>query len=426
MDRALVTAFPGPGSYTGEDVVEIHCHGGVVAPSLILQAFLDLGARQAEPGEFTRRAYLNGKMDLLQAEAVADLVNGRSRALHRVALRQLDRGLSHRIAELRAAVVELEALLAHHIDFPEEDEPPTPVATIGERAGELVSRLEALLATAPEGELLRAGAVVVLAGAPNAGKSSLFNAMAGVERALVTEIPGTTRDAVELDISISGYPFRLVDTAGLRETEEVVERMGIEVASRYLASADAVLFCRSADPADAAPDPAALEALVRTVGSTPVVLVETKVEGVRRTGGPERGGPEGDAESGEQRAEEAGEPARWGAGATVEAGLPTVRVSAHTGAGLDRLRSLLLELVFSGVISASEEVGLLTRERQRRGVEAARDEVRSFALALARGVPAEFAGTHLKSAVSALEEVVGEVTGEDVLDQLFRNFCVGK
>ena len=220
LDRALVTAFPRPDSYTGEDMVEISCHGGWLVPRLILDACLAMGARLAEPGEFTRRAVLHGKMDLVQAEAVLDLIEGRSKAQHDAALFQVERGLSRRIAELREQLVTVEAYLAHHIDFPEEDEGPVTVDRVVDAAAGLREALEQLLETAPEGELLREGAVTVLAGPPNSGKSSLYNALLGEERAIVTDVPGTTRDALESVISIGGFPFRLVDTAGLRDSDD--------------------------------------------------------------------------------------------------------------------------------------------------------------------------------------------------------------
>jgi tRNA modification GTPase len=394
VDQALVIHFPSPASYTGEHVVEVTGHGGVLSPAMVLEAVLKAGARQAEPGEFTRRAYLNGKMDLVQAEAVLDLVEGRSRALHRAAVHQLERGLSHRIGQLREQVIALEALLAHHLDFPEEDEPPTPLATIGHQAEGVGVALARLGATAPEGVLLRQGALIVLAGAPNVGKSSLFNALAGEDRALVTEIPGTTRDALEVEVSLGGYPFRLVDTAGLRETDEVVERLGIEVAERYLRSADVVLFCaetaRELTPEEGA--------FLASLDETPVVLVRTK--GDRRTMGTRRG--------------------------EAREGVQEVTVSTVTGRGLEQLQKLLPALVFQGLVQAAPSVPVLTRERQAVAVRSAEAEVLAFIAALREGVPPEVASAHLKGAVSALESVVGVVTGEDVLDHLFRSFCIGK
>ena len=393
VDQALVIHYPAPASYTGEHVIEVTGHGGVLAPALVLEASLKAGAREAEAGEFTRRAYLNGKMDLVQAEAVLDLVEGRSRALHRAAVHQLERGLSERIGALRHEVVALEALLAHHLDFPEEDEPATPLEAIAGKAEEVAASLAALASTAPEGVLLRRGALTVLAGAPNAGKSSLFNALAGEERALVTEIPGTTRDALEVEVSLGGYPFRLVDTAGLRETDEVVERMGIEVAERYLRSADLVLFCAEAGRSLTAQE----EAFISSTDQAPVVLVRTKAD-------------------------------RHGVGTTtMPSGVRgTVSVSTVTGEGLAKIRSLLPSLVFHGLVQAEASVPVLTRERQAAAVREAEAEVLAFGAALRDGIPPEVASAHLKDAVSALESIVGVVTGEDVLDHLFRSFCIGK
>ena len=401
LDQALVTRFVGPGSYTGEDVVEISGHGGALAPRLVLDAVLRAGARAAEPGEFTRRAYLNGKMDLVQAEAVLDLVEGRSRAQHRAAVHQLDRGLSRRIGELREEVIGLEALLAHHLDFPDEDEPPTSTEEIRARAEAVADRLAALGGTAPEGRLLRQGALVVLAGSPNAGKSTLFNALAGEERALVTDTPGTTRDAIEVDVSVGGYPFRLVDTAGLRETGEEVERLGIEVARRYLEAADAVLFCVERSRGWREEE---LEFCARIPG--PGVVVRTKAD-------------EGTAGGGS---------ASWGPAAGLGSGIewPEIEVSARTGQGLARLREVLAGLVFGGMVRRGPEAPLLTRERHARAVAGAEREVRAFAQGLARGVPPEVASSHLKSALTELEAVIGVWTPDDVLERVFRDFCIGK
>ncbi len=393
LDRALAVRFDGPASYTGQDVVELSCHGGWLGPALVLDACLRAGARQAEAGEFTRRAYLNGKLDLVEAEAVADVVEARSEALRRAALGQMDRGLSVRVSELRESLVHLEALLAHHLDFPEEDDAPVPVERIVAEADQVLEQLDHLLATAPEGELLREGALTVLAGRPNVGKSSLYNALLGEERAIVTEVPGTTRDALEAAVQLGGYPFRLVDTAGLREADEKVERLGVEVAHRYLARADVVLLCVEAESGVGAAESAFLD----KVSDVPIVLVETKADLASEEAAPAGGSFVGRA-----------------------------RVSSHTGEGLGGLRELLPALVFGGLVKAAGSVPVLTRRRHRRGLEAAREEVASFRTALAGEVPAEVAAAHLRPAATALEELLGVVSVEDVLDAVFREFCVGK
>lgn len=393
LDRALVTYFAAPASYTGEDVVEISCHGGTLVPELVLDGCVQAGARRADPGEFTRRAYLRGKVDLVQAEAVADLIEARSRALHRAALAQLDQGLSLRLAGLRDAIVRIEALLVHHIDFPEEDEPPVPTDRILEQVDAVLAEIDGLLATAPEGELLREGALAVLAGRPNAGKSSLYNALLGEERAIVTEEPGTTRDALVATVSLGGFPFRLVDTAGLREAGERVERIGIEVTRRYLERADVVLLCVPAGSARTEEE-RAFAATLRV----PFVWVETKSDLAAS------GSTSGDG----------GEKA------------PRVLVSVRTGEGLDALRRVLPQLVYSGVVSASPDAPVLTRARHRRGLEVARTELQAFRSGLAGGLPAEVAASHLRPAESALEEVLGAISTERVLDAVFAEFCVGK
>ena len=197
LDQALVTLFPGPNSFTGDDTVEFSTHGGYLVPSSVVAALISSGARQALPGEFTRRAVLNGKLDILQAEAIGDLIDARSQTMRRTALGQLDGGLSRRLLQLRSSLIDLEALIVYDIDFPEEDDGPVSRERVDKAATDIALSLEALLATAPTGELIREGAIVVIAGPPNAGKSSLFNALLGRSRAIVTEMPGTTRDALE-------------------------------------------------------------------------------------------------------------------------------------------------------------------------------------------------------------------------------------
>jgi len=394
VDRALVTCFDGPASYTGEDVVEISCHGGWLTPRLVVDACVRGGAREAEPGEFTRRAYLRGKLDLVQAEAIGDLIEARSRALRRAAMDQMDRGLSRRVSRLRERLVEVEALLAHHVDFPEEDDAPVPLERVEEEAGALIGQMESMLATAPEGELLREGALTVFAGRPNVGKSSLYNALLGQERAIVTPVAGTTRDALEATVELRGFPFRLVATAGLRASMEEIERLGIEVAHRYAERADRLLFCLEAGREMTEEESDFLEGF-----EAPVVLVETKSDLVE-TGG---------------RVTEA----RGGC-------VGRMRVSVETGEGLERLRDLLPELVYSGMVSADGDQPVLTRRRHARALRAARDEIEAFRSGVVGGLPAEVAATHLRSAETALEEMLGTVSVDDVLDVVFREFCIGK
>ncbi|MXY30012.1 MAG: tRNA uridine-5-carboxymethylaminomethyl(34) synthesis GTPase MnmE [Gammaproteobacteria bacterium] len=398
LDRGIVTSYPAPASYTGEDMVEISCHGGYLIPGLLVEHAIEAGARMAEPGEFTRRAYLNGKMDLLQAEAVCDLVGGRSRALHRVAVHQMERGLSARMTAARESLVTLEALLVHHLDFPDEDEPPTSLGSVAGEAREVRLRLEGVLATAPEGELLREGALTVLAGRPNSGKSSIFNALVGYERAIVTEVPGTTRDALEATVSLSGYPFRLVDTAGLRETGERVEALGIEVARRYLARADLVLYCAEGSEGVSEVDLEFLGAC-----DCPFLVLETKADLARQGNGASR--------------------------EYVDAGeaLPRrIATSVVTGEGLEELGRVLPGMVFGGLVQANADTPVVTRRRHRRALERAVGELNAFERALADGIPAEVAATHLRPAETALEDILGIVTLDEVLDRVFRDFCIGK
>ena len=399
LDRALVTTFPRPDSYTGEDMVEISCHGGWLVPRLILDACIAGGARLAEPGEFTRRAVLHGKMDLVQAEAVLDLIEGRSKAQHDAALFQVERGLSRRIAELREQLVTLEAYLAHHIDFPEEDEAPLPVDEIVNAAAALRAALEELLETAPQGELLREGALTVLAGPPNSGKSSLYNALLGEERAIVTEVPGTTRDALEAVISVGGFPFRLVDTAGIHDSDDRVEELGIEVARRYLDRADLVLFCVESH----AEVGSAEREFLAGLGDVPTVLLRTKA----------------DLASGDG----ASQGLASGNGANVS---ESVELSVVDGTGLGRLHALLPEMVYGGLARTGASVPALTRARQSEAVRRARDHVVAFMTALEGGTPVAVASAQLRPAETALEELLGLISTDEILDRVFREFCIGK
>lgn len=392
LDQALVTYFPAPYSYTGDDVVELSVHGGAVTPTLVLQALIAAGARQALPGEFTRRAVLNGRMDLLQAEAVGDLIDARSRMAHHVAIAQLDGGLSARAQSLRDAILELEALIAYDIDFPEEDEGAIAPERVTAALEDVLSALDRLLRTAATGEVLRDGILVVIGGAPNAGKSSLFNALVGHDRAIVTDIPGTTRDAVEARIEISEWPVRLVDTAGLRETTDVVERIGVEISERYLADADLVLLC-----AERSAELPVLAERVARLTKAQLLSVRTKAD--------------------------LSDPGRLDGASS----LPVWEVSAHSGEGLPALVQGIVSRFAKDFSAAEREAPILTRERHRAAVSRAREELRAFQVAWEQGgVPTVMAAVHLREASHQLAELIGSVDVEDVLDRVFASFCVGK
>lgn len=386
IDDVLYATFEAPSSYTGEDAVEISTHGGVLVPVEVLDALFQAGARLAEPGEFTRRALLNGKMDLLQAEAVGDLIAASSPAQRRAALNQLDRGLTRRIEDLRARVLDLEKLVCYEIDFPEEDSGPISPQQIQNAIDVFRASCKALLASAVEGERLREGAVVVIAGLPNTGKSSLFNALLGMERAIVTEVAGTTRDAIEAPLSCEGFPIRLVDTAGLRSTEDLVEQKGIEVSHRYLRGADAILFCADSGRSLSDDEREFLEGC-----DAPHLVVWTKMD-----------------LAGHDRER------------------PGVGVSTRTGAGLVDLRTELARLAFGRLLGATDLDPILTRARHRTALERALSEVDEFDRARVRGIETAVAAVHLRAAATALEVVIGMVSQEDVLDAVFSTFCIGK
>lgn len=376
IDRGIYLVFPGPRSETGEDVVEFQCHGGLAVPARLVAAIEAAGARPAHPGEFTRRAVQHGKLDLLQAEALGDLIDAEAPAQARAALVQLEGGLTRRIAALRAGLVELLALLAYDVDFPEEDDGPVSRDRIEAARTAVLAGVEQLLGTAPLADRVRRGALVVLAGPPNAGKSSLFNALLGSERALVTEIPGTTRDAIEAHVEFHGWPIRLVDTAGLGEATDRLDALGQAMGRRFVEGAD--------------------------------LVVELGGLAVRRLGGSE--------------AAPLMVRAKADLGGEGE-GLP---VSAVTGQGLAELKRAIVERLFQSGAGFADLEPALTRERHRVALTAARDALAAAATHLGEGGEAVLAAHHVQEAVRALDALVGVVDVEEVLDRVFASFCVGK
>jgi tRNA modification GTPase len=400
LDRVLVTHFENPHSYTGEDTIEISCHGGALISALIVDATCSVGARVAGPGEFTKRAYLNGKLDLIQAEATLDMIDSTSLAYHGSAMSHLSGALSDRVMALRQRLLEVQAAIGYDIDFPEEDDGPIPTERILSLAEGLKGEIEYLLRYAPEGTRLRSGALTVISGRPNVGKSSLFNVLQGRARSIVTETPGTTRDAVEADITIGGYPFTLVDTAGVRDDAEPIEELGIEMARGYLDRADVILLCvdHGRSPSRADLD---LVKEVCQLGAT-LIIVRTKADLTDRHEGVIVVEGRDDV--------------------SLEAALS---VSSITGEGLPELRDNLVREMFANLRSSGEPA-LVTRKRHIRALESAQRDLKEFDSVVCRGYPMEIANTHLTTAADALESLIGVTDVEDVLDSIFQLFCVGK
>jgi tRNA modification GTPase len=384
IDEVLLTLFPAPASFTGEDVVEISCHGGVLVTRRVLELLLRSGATTAAPGEFTRRAYLNGKLDLTQAEAVMDLIGAQSDLALRAATRQLEGHLGGRIRKLQEQLLEVLAHLEAYIDFPEEDIAPDTGAAFLERMRGVAGAVEALLATARQGRVLRAGVRTVLSGAPNVGKSSLLNRLLGFERAIVSSTPGTTRDTLEESVMVRGWPLRLVDTAGLRSVTDPVELEGIQRARKQLEQADLVL-----EVFDGTVAPEAL----------PIDARENVLVVLNKADLPEH---------------------------AVWQGVEAVRLSCLSGAGLDQLEdAVALKLAKGlGLRDSADDVAINARHQDclRRCLEF----LQAAEAALLAGTPPEFVAEELRSALGAAGEVVGQTDTEDLLGQIFSTFCIGK
>lgn len=388
LDEGIALYFPAPHSYTGEPVLEFQGHGGAVVMQAVLGACLDAGARMAEPGEFTRRAFLDGKIDLAQAEAVADLIDAASREAARSALRSLSGEFSAAIEGLVKQLIELRALTEASLDFPEDEVDSIHRDDARARLGRVRAVLQDVFAKSRQGSLLRSGINVVLAGRPNVGKSSLLNRLAGEERAIVTSIPGTTRDALRESIQIEGIPLNVVDTAGLRESRDEIERLGIERTWREVGRADLVVAVFEATAGIGPEDRAILDRLP-TEGRH--IHVYNKI----------------DLAAGTVPGARPGEPLE-------------VYVSAKTGAGLEELRKALLAA--AGWEQSGESV-FLARERHLRALARAQAHLHAASGQQGRW---EFFAEELRLAQAALSEITGEFTADDLLGEIFARFCIGK
>ena len=399
IDEAVVTWFAAPNSYTAEDLVEIAAHGSPVVLNLLLRRALDLGARFAEPGEFTERAFLAGKLDLTQAEAVRDLIEAQTLTQARQAASQMGGALSKRVAPVKQSLMELIALLEAGIDFAEDDVDVAPQTEIARRIAALIPPLVALDASFARGRIVHDGLTLAIVGRPNAGKSSLFNRLVQRDRAIVTASPGTTRDLVTERISLGGIPLELVDTAGLREAIEEAEQMGIARSREALADAGLVLVVLDATQRLNEEE----KELLSAVSGRPSLIAINKCD---LAGTPSGNGNLRDDQS------------------TAEAmSIPVLSTSALTGEGIEDLRERILALATGG---AAAEPGLLTSLRHQQTIAAARSALADADRANANAIPHEMILLDLYRALWALDSLTGQTTPDDILNLIFSTFCIGK
>lgn len=395
LDRGLALYFPAPASFTGEHLLELHGHGGAVVVDLVLRRLLELGCRMARPGEFSERAFLHGKIDIAQAEAVADLIDAGSAQAARAAVRSMQGEFSAQIYALQARITELRTLVEAAIDFPDEELDFVPGSELGSRMAEILMGFEAIIAAARQGALLREGLNVVIAGKPNAGKSSLLNKLVGDEVAIVTDQPGTTRDVLRQQVHLDGMPVNLIDTAGLRKADDVVEAEGVRRALAELVRADRVLYILdAAAPAGESSASGLAAELKELPPGVPVTLIFNKI----------------DLSGVQPSADELRDP-------------PHIFLSARTGAGLELLRAHLKN---SASYRGGDSGALSARRRHLDALDRARASVVQAADTLSKTRAFELFAEDLRRAHQALGEITGEFSSDDLLGQIFSSFCIGK
>lgn len=395
IEEALVTVMRAPRSYTAEDVVEISCHGGIVSVKKVLDALLDCGARLAEPGEFTKRAFLNGRLDLTQAEAVIDLIRSKSDRAFSIALKQVDGALSRKVKALRQVLVETMAHIEVNIDYPEHDVEELTNAFIREKCEYALGQIDEMLRTAEQGKLLREGIETAIVGKPNVGKSSLLNALAQDNRAIVTDIPGTTRDVIEEYVTVGGIPLKLLDTAGIRETSDIVEKLGVERSRSAIASADLILYVVNGNEPLTAEEVELLDGL----RDRQTILIVNKMDLATNI----------DMNALYERM-----PAER-----------VVRLSAREGEGLERLEKAISALFFSGSIE-SGDVTYVSNVRHIHLLKKARASLQEALDGVAALMPIDMVQIDVRNAWEHLGEMIGDAVSDSLIDQIFSQFCLGK
>lgn len=399
IDEVLVALMRAPKSYTGEDVVEIQCHGGIVVQKKILDLVLSLGARLAQPGEFTKRAFLNGRIDLSQAEAVIDIIRSKTETGLDLAVQQLEGSLSRRIKTAREQLYNIIVRVEASIDFPEDDIPEVEYQEMAEILHKIKKEIDNLIKTADEGKVFREGIKTVITGKPNVGKSSLLNRLLDENRALVTDIPGTTRDVIEEVLNLNGIPFRLLDTAGIHRAKDQVEQLGVARALELISEADLVLhvldISRSIEPED--------KELLNLTAEKKRIIVINKTD----------------------------LPAKWqGAdylfnNAYVKENTPIVEISL-TEDSLDLLTDKIVGLVMSGIVSPGQESAVTIRARHKQALVEAQHDLQQAIDTLDKGLPVDLISIGLYGALEHLGEITGETVRDNIIEQIFAQFCIGK
>ncbi len=392
VDEALLLLMLAPRSYTREDVVEFHCHGGIMAVQRVLQLCLEQGAHLAQPGEFTLRAFLNGRLDLTQAESITDLVGARSPQAAQTALAGLQGKLAHPIRQLRAKCLDILADVEARIDF-EEDLPPLDEVELQAQLEQVLADVSRLLATADRGELLRSGLKVAIVGRPNVGKSSLLNAWSQSDRAIVTDLPGTTRDVVESQLVVGGIPIQVLDTAGIRDTDDQVEKIGVERSRQAAQNADLVLLTIDAQAGWTDAD----QTIYEQVRDRPLILILNKIDLVSASS------PH----------------------PTPHTPHPTVKTAAALNQGINSLETAILETVQAGTLQAAN-LDIAINQRQAAALTRAKAALEQVQGTIADRLPLDFWTIDLRSTIQALGEILGEDVTESVLDRIFSRFCIGK
>lgn len=395
LDEVMVTVMKSPKTFTREDVVEINCHGGLISVKRILEEVLRAGARLAEPGEFTKRAFLNGRIDLSQAEAVIDLIRAKTDRAAKQAVGQMEGKLSRTVKPLRQQILELLAAIEVNIDYPEYDAEQVTLELVAKEGEQIRVAIRRLLQTAKQGKILREGINTAIVGRPNVGKSSLLNALVHENKAIVTDIPGTTRDVIEEYINVRGVPLKLVDTAGIRETEDIVERIGVERSEQALESADLLLIVlNNAEPLS----PEDLS-LLELVDRQKAIVIVNKIDLPSKL----------DVEAVEEKI-----------GQT-----PLIRTSMQEEEGIDELEEAIVSLFFGGQL-ASDDAVYVSNVRHIRLLEQAQESIQEALNGAENGIPIDMVQIDLQRTWELLGEIVGDAVSEDLIDQLFSQFCLGK